>query len=89
LENIDKFNKVVELLKSPEGKQRFEVKYLIQQGLNTKVLDNRDGYLVWNSRSAEKNIYKWTDYEKFVSFVVSEMLTFDPSVEKPVTNWYN
>lgn len=89
LENIEKFNNVVNLLKSPEGKQRFEVKYLVQQGLNTKVLDNRDGYLVWNSRSAEKNIYKWTDYDKFISFIVSEMLVFDPTVEKPTTNWYN
>lgn len=89
MSNIEKFNNVIELLKSPEGKQRFEVKYLVQQGLNTKVLENRDGYLVWNSRSAEKNIYKWTDYEKFISFIVSEMLIFDPESEEQLTNWYN
>jgi hypothetical protein len=89
MENIDKFNGITELLKSPEGRLKFEVKYLVQQGLNTRVLDNRDGYLIWNSRSAEKNIYKWTDYEKFISFLVSEMLVFDPQVENPVTNWYN
>lgn len=87
MENIQKFNDVVTLLKSAEGKQRFEVKYLIQQGLNYKVLENRDGYLVWISRSADKNIYKWTDYEKFVSFIVSEMIIFDPEGE--LTNWYN
>jgi len=87
MENIQKFNDVVTLLKSAEGKQRFEVKYLIQQGLNHKVLENRDGYLVWISRSADKNIYKWTDYEKFVSFIVSEMIIFDPEGE--LTNWYN
>lgn len=89
MEYVEKFNKVINLLKSPEGKQRFEVMYLVQQGFNTKVLDNRDGYLIWNSRSSEKNIYKWTDYDKFISFVVSEMLVFDPELENPTTNWYN
>lgn len=87
MENIQKFSDVVALLKSAEGKQRFEVKYLVQQGLNHKVLENRDGYLIWISRSSDKNIYKWTDYEKFVSFIVSEMIIFDP--EGDLTNWYN
>lgn len=89
LEYIDRFNTVMDLLDTKEGKQRFEVKYLIQQGLNTGVLKNTDGYLVWNSRVHDKNIYKWTDLEKFVSFIVSEMLIYDPTVEDPtVTNWY-
>ena len=89
MENISKFQKMVDLLKTPEGKQRFEVMYLVQQGLNTHVLDNRDGYLVWNSRASEKNIYKWTDYEKFISFLVSEMVIFDPDADDAPTNWYN
>lgn len=89
IENINKFNKVVDLLKSPEGKQRFEIMYLAQQGFNTKVLENRDGYLVWNSRSASGHIYKWTDYEKFISFIVSEMMVYDPENEDTtITNWY-
>jgi len=89
MSNIEKFQKVMDLLKSPEGKQRFEIQYLVQQGLNTHVLDNRDGYLVWNSRSSEKNIYKWTDYDKFISFLVSEMVIFDPDADDAPTNWYN
>lgn len=89
MEYVSKFGKIIDLLRSPEGKQRFEVMYLVQQGLNTRIFDNRDGYIIWNSRSAEKNIYKWTDYEKLVSFIVSEMLVFDPEVENPTTNWYN
>ena len=89
MDNIKKFMDIVELLNTSEGKQRFEVKYLVQQGLNTHVLDNRDGYIVWNSRSSEKNIYKWTDYEKLISFLVSEMIVFDPLLEDAPTNWYN
>lgn len=89
MENIEKFNSVMELLSTPEGKQRFEVKYLVQQGLNSEVLSNRDGYLVWNTRSSEKNIYKWTDYDKFISFLVSEMIIFDPNLDNAPTNWYN
>lgn len=89
MSNITKFMKVMDMLKSPEGKQRFEVMYLVQQGLNTKILDNRDGYLVWNSRASEKNIYKWTDYDKFISFLVSEMIIFDPTSDEDLTNWYN
>lgn len=89
LENIAKFTKIMDLLKSPEGKQRFEVMYLVQQGFNTKVLENIDGYLVWHSRSATKNMYKHTDYDKFVSLIVSEMLVFDPENQDPtITNWY-
>ena len=89
MDNIKKFMDIVELLNTSEGKQRFEVKYLVQQGLNTHVLDNSDGYIVWNSRSSEKNIYKWTDYEKLISFLVSEMIVFDPLLEDAPTNWYN
>jgi len=89
IENINKFNKVINLLQSPEGKQRFEIMYLVQQGLNSDVLKSEDGYLVWRSRSSSKNMYKHTDYEKFVSLIVSEMLVYDPENEESVTNWYN
>ena len=90
MENINKFNKVMDLLKSPEGKQRFEIMYLVQQGFNTNVLATSDGYIIWKSRSASKNIYKWADYEKLISFLVSDMVTFDPENEdNTVTNWYN
>ncbi len=87
--NIEKFLKVMELLNTPEGKQRLEVMYLIQQGFNTDVLKNSEGYIVWKSRSASKNIYKWTDYDKLVNFILSDMLVYDPSVEDTtVINWY-
>lgn len=90
LDNINKFNKVISLLKSPEGKARFEVMYLIQQGLNAKVLDVKDGYTIWNSKSAIKDKYKWSDHEKFVNFILSEMLVFDPNNDDTsITNWYN
>jgi len=90
LSNDDKFNKDMDLLKTSEGKHRFEVLYLGQQALNTKVIETKDGYLVWHSRSSTKDKYKWTDYEKFISFIVSEMLVFDPENEDPaIVNWYN
>jgi hypothetical protein len=85
--NIEKFNNIMELLTTAEGKQQFEIKYLIQQGMNSNVLDTRDGYLIWNSRSSDKNVYKWTDTNKFVSFLVNEMIIFDPTSD--ITNWYN
>jgi len=90
LGNVEKFNRIIDLLKSSEGKHRLEVMYLGQQALNTKVIEVKDGYLIWHSRSATKDKYKWTDYEKFISFIVSEMLVFDPTNEDTsIVNWYN
>ena len=88
LPNMEKFMKIIDMLKTPEGKQRFEVMYLAQQGLNTRVLEIRDGYLFWLSRSSTKDKYKWADYEGFISFILSEMLIFDPEAESSMTNWY-
>lgn len=89
MENIRKFNDVLELLKTPEGKQRFEVKYLVQQALNTGVMRNSDGFIVWVSRSATQNVYKWTDYERLINFILADMVIYDPMNEDPtITNWY-
>jgi len=89
MENIKKFNDVMDLLKTPEGKQRFEVQYLIQQGLNSNVLKNTDGYIVWVNKSSTPNVYKWSDYDKLVSFILSDMLIYDPtSDDTSITNWY-
>lgn len=88
--NIKKFLGVMELLNSAEGKQRFEVKYLVQQAFNTGIFNTDNGYIIWKTRSASKNVYKWNDYEKLISFLVSDMLVFDPeSDDNSVTNWYN
>jgi len=90
MENIGKFMTIMDLLKTSEGKQRFEIKYLVRQAFNARVMENSNGYIVWKSRSASNNVYKWTDYEKLVSFLVSDMIVYDPeSTDTSVTNWYN
>jgi len=53
------------------------------------VLKNTDGYIVWVNKSSTPNVYKWSDYDKLVSFILSDMLIYDPtSDDTSITNWY-
>lgn len=87
IENISKFNKIVDLLDTPEGRNRLDAMFLIQQAINKLVLSVKDGYIIWNSKSDVKNMYKHSNYERFVNLILSEMLIYNPE-DLEVTNWY-
>lgn len=87
MDNINKFMKIVDLLKTKEGRKRFEIMYLIQQAVNTDVITIRDGYYVWNSKSGTPNMYKHPNYDKFVSLLQAEMDNYNPE-DRSIANWY-
>ncbi len=88
MENIDKFNKVMSLLDSKEGRDRFEIMYLVQQAVNTGVISVRDGYYIWNSKAGTPNMHKHINYDKFIALLLSERKSFDPK-DTVTTNWYS
>lgn len=87
MDNIDKFMKVIDLLKTKEGRKRFEVMYLVQQAINTDIITVRDGYYIWNSKATEKNMYKHSNFDKLISLLQIEMDNFNPD-DRSVQNWY-
>ena len=89
LVNIDKFMKLYKMVKSSDKEEfmKFDIMYLVQQGFNTNVLKNRDGYIVWESKSGTPNMYKHSDYNKFVNLLLQEYLSYNVD-DKTLTNWY-
>lgn len=79
--NIPEFNRVVKLHK--EQPDLFFTKYLVQQALNTNVIQPTNGYIYWKSQrdkldSAET--YKFNSQETFTTFIYNEMT----KVESPL-----
>lgn len=86
MSNIEQFSKIIKMLESKEGRERFAIMYLVQQAVNTNVIGIKDGYYIWYSKSGTPNVYKHSDYNKLVSLLITE---FKTSSDKTVTNWYN
>jgi hypothetical protein len=87
MDNIVRFNKVMSLFDSKEGRERFEIMYLVQQAINTNVILVRDGFYIWNSKSGTPNMYKHGNYEKLISLLQTEAKNYNPK-DETVTNWY-
>ena len=87
MENIDKFTKLIEMLKEKESRERFDIMYLVQQAINTGVITLRNGYYTWHSKSGVPNMYKHNNYDKFISLLQTESKVWN-SEETTVTNWY-
>lgn len=87
MENIDKFMKLIDMLKSGESRERMDIMYLVQQAVNTNIMTIKDGYYIWHSKSGTPNMYKHNNYEKLISLLQSELKIWNPE-DKTVTNWY-
>lgn len=87
MENIEKFDKINSLLQNKEGRETLHIMYLIQQALNTGVMDMKDGYYVWHSKSGTPNMYKHINYDKLLSLLFAEQKKWNPE-DPSVTNWY-
>ena len=85
MRNIEKFLDIVELLKSPETKPEFEVRYLVGQAFEHSVLQRRDGYVIWNSQR-DTSKYQWNSEDVLIKFLVNEYNTLTP--EQTTQNWY-
>lgn len=87
MRNIDEFMKIVNMLKTQEGSDKFFVKYLIQQAINTNIVSVKDGYYIWHSKFDTPNAYKFSDENKFINFIKKDYETYNPK-DKDVQNWY-
>lgn len=86
LTNVGKFIEITDLLKEKENKLKFEVLYLVQQGINMNVLSMKDGYMLWHSK-AQTPQYKFSEKDKFVNLILVEMLKYNPE-DTETSNWY-
>jgi len=85
IDNLSKFIDLYTLYQ--EDTDRFNIRYLIQQAINTNVMKISDGYYVWHSKSGTPNMYKHTDYNKLVSLLQQEFKNYNPD-DRTITNWY-
>lgn len=85
MENIEKFDKLYEMLETKEGRERFYIMYIVGQSLTTGVISIRDGFYIWHSKMGQP-VYKHTTYDALVSSIQREYTNYDPKDE--VTNWY-
>lgn len=85
MDNIEKFSMLYSTFMNDS--ERFHVKYLIQQAVNTNVIGIRDGFYVWHSKAGTPNMYKHSDYDKFVSLIQQEYKNYNPD-DKTINNWY-
>ena len=77
---------LIEMLNTKEGKQRFEIKYLIPQAFNVRVLRAEDGFIFWDSKSGTKHMYKHNDDKKFENLILNDYLVYNPDEDQ--TNAY-
>lgn len=87
MENIEKFTKIITMLKSKESRDRLNVMYLVQQAVNTGIISIKDGYYVWNSKSGVPNMHKHNNYEKLISLLQNDAKNWNPE-DDTLTNWY-
>ena len=85
IDNLSKFIDLYTLYQ--EDGDLFNIRYLIQQAINTNVMKISDGYYVWHSKSGTPNMYKHTDYNKLVSLLQQEFKNYNPD-DRTITNWY-
>ena len=77
-ENSRKFLELITMIKDKKQSERFYVRYLLQQAINSNILDLRDGYIFWHSKANTPNMGKHTDILKLENLILSEMLIYNP-----------
>lgn len=77
-ENSRKFLELIAMIKDKKQSERFYVRYLLQQAINSNILDLRDGYIFWHSKANTPNMGKHTDILKLENLILSEMLIYNP-----------
>jgi hypothetical protein len=86
--NIDKFVELYNLSKTPEGGEKVEVMYSIQQALNNNIIVNRDNSYIWNSKYDDRSVHDLSpSYNKVISFFLKEYQAYNP--KSKAKNYYS
>lgn len=87
MENIKKFEKLVDMLEGDEDAQsKLYIKYLIQQAINSNIISPADGSYIWHSKKEHPNVYTFTTKEKLENVLLTEYFKYDKDLD--VTNWF-
>jgi len=85
LNRVEQFQESYTLM--VEQPDLFDVKYLVQQACNYKVIGHRDNQYIWHSKAGSQDVYNLgTSFDKMVSFFYNEYVTHN--TESDITNWY-
>lgn len=86
--NLTKFLDVMTLVNSKENKEVFDMKYLLQQAINTKVISINSGWYIWHSKYEQPNLYKLnTNLDKVVQFFIDEKSRYNPKATDTINSY--
>lgn len=87
LQNIERFMEYVNMIYDKTEADRFFIKYLIQQALNTNVISYRDHEYIWHSKAGTPDVYRLgNDFNKVTNFFLQEYQQYNK--ESDISNWY-
>lgn len=84
--HIDRFMKAIDEISTKDGIQKFYIKYLVQQAINTNIISIRDSFYVWHSQSGTGNMYKFDSLDALVNRLYMEFEAYDG--EDTLTNYF-
>ncbi len=84
--NIETFNSNIRLLEDNQH-DYFDVKYLLRQALNTRVIGHRDNKYIWYSKAGSADVHDLgSSFDKMLNFFYSEYEIYSPKSD--TSNWY-
>lgn len=87
IKNIENFMKGMKLLETKEGRELLDIEYLVNQALNTNIINKRDNRYIWHSKAGTPDVYDLgSSFREIVNFFYKEYTEFAPDTE--FTNWY-
>lgn len=85
VKNSKILSETIELFKTQ--KERFTLRYLVQEGLNRNVLSISNGYLFWHSKVSEPTAYKFNSIDAFMAFLYQHYERYNDK-EKALQNFF-
>jgi len=86
MKHIDNFMRAIDEISTKDGIARFNIKYLVQQALNTNVFNIRDSFYVWHSQVGTANMYKFDSLDSLINRLYLEFEAYNG--EDELTNYY-
>lgn len=78
MDNINKFNELKDCFENSDCANRFEVKYMVRQAINTNVMSIRDGFVLWNTKKGIEEHYKFNSLDAVERFLTKEYEVWNP-----------
>lgn len=85
LARIENFLSVVKTFN--DEPERFLVEYMCAQAYANRLINNREGYLYWNSKMDNPTQYKWKNENSFKNYILEQYKLYNPK-QPDDTNGY-